>query len=158
MQFTLKCIHTIGSIGNYIILLLGMFYDNKKFCYPTARPSFHWSGFKVANQQKNKKCLLIFWPAFGCCALQTIIKICFFNDFHAKSWKTNKMQENLSKILPKNVFYCLNTNVGQRFCSQKNMFLELKCSNTEYWLLMYICITWTLLDLQLVTLRLSQIQ
>ena len=26
----------------------------------------------------------IFQPAFGCCALQTLVKICFFNVFHAK--------------------------------------------------------------------------
>ena len=55
---------------------------------------------KVLWAQKNKPdpdCC-IFWPAFGCCTLQTVVEICFFMFFCTKSWKKKKMQAKLSKM------------------------------------------------------------
>ena len=43
----------------------------------------------------------IFWPAFGCCALHTLVEICIFNVFCANKLKTLKGR-NLLQNLAKN--------------------------------------------------------
>ena len=51
----------------------------------------------------------IFWPAFGCCSLQSLVKILFFNIFCArklKKWKeSKKFGAKWSKMEQKIVFF-----------------------------------------------------
>ena len=46
----------------------------------------------------------IFQPAFGCCALQMRVEICFFNVFCAKKQKKEEKQKNWGKIYQKILF------------------------------------------------------
>ena len=58
--------------------------------------------FKDIQGNLNKCCL--FWTSFGCCTLQTLVKICFFNVFQAKKWKRGVKNKNWCKYEQKTVF------------------------------------------------------
>ena len=48
----------------------------------------------------------IFWPAFGCCAPKTLVKICIFNVFGGKKLKKKEKQaRNLQQNLRKKSFF-----------------------------------------------------
>ena len=52
--------------------------------------------------QDNDNCG-IFWPAFGFCALQTLVEIVIFSDFNGKKQKKNA--RNLQQNFAKNMFF-----------------------------------------------------
>ena len=65
----------------------------------------------------------IFWPALGCCALQTLAKILIFYVFHAKK------QHICKKKLQKNIFLVWTKRLVEwRFCSN----IDSKSSNNTY--------------------------
>ena len=45
-----------------------------------------------------------FQPAFGCCALHTLVEICFVNIFHTKEAERGRKSKKRGKILQKIVF------------------------------------------------------
>ena len=63
----------------------------------------------------------IFWPIFGCCALHTLIKICFL---HVFAWKR---QETWSKIWQKNTW--LRLAPKHYIIPRKNKFSDVKTRN-----------------------------
>ena len=71
-------------------------------------------------------CML--WPVFGCCALQTLVEICFFMilAWCKKTEERKKKQENLDKILKKCVIFSLQRNAFWGYYSQKNTFTDTK--------------------------------
>ena len=64
----------------------------------------------------------IFRPAFGCCALQTLVEMGIFSIFAAKN---HKKQEFCSKFQQKTVFFAFHQNAGRLFYSQKNKLFPL---------------------------------
>ena len=63
----------------------------------------------------------IFWPAFGCCPLQTLVETVIFSIFNDKKLKKAK---NFRKILQKSCFLSLHQNAGRLFYSLKKCFIE----------------------------------
>ena len=58
----------------------------------------------------------IFWPVFGCCALQMLVKICFFKVFWAKHWKKGRKSKKFeAKVSTKMGFLSLHPNTGWGF-------------------------------------------
>ena len=79
----------------------------------------------------------IFRPPFGCCALQTQVKIVIFSVFNGKKLKSKKFAENFAKNM---FFLSLHQNAGRLFYSQKielfslkNTFLLIKSSRPAFW-------------------------
>ena len=69
----------------------------------------------------------ILWPAFGCWALQRLVKICVFNFFLLKSWKNAKKRKICRKKIVKNCFFevCTKTLVKCFIHRKKNRFFPL---------------------------------
>ena len=61
----------------------------------------HWN--TKANSIKMACCII--WPAFGCCAPQTLVEICFFNVFCAKKLKKGKKSKRIDSKFSKNMFF-----------------------------------------------------
>ena len=47
----------------------------------------------------------LFWPVFGCCILQMLVKICFFNFVVQKCWKRKKSKKIDAKFCKKMFFW-----------------------------------------------------
>ena len=77
-------------------------YNNEGFApgHPLIKDGRRHYGSKLTFQFTDSECC-IFWPAFGCCTPQTLIKNCFFNIFMSKNWKRKKKQQNWGNIKPK---------------------------------------------------------
>ena len=56
---------------------------------------------KGKDLKKNFDGKLRYQPAFGCCAPQTLVKICFFNIFNGKKLKKGEKAKNLLQNLAK---------------------------------------------------------
>ena len=70
----------------------------------------HYNWMKSHNQMFDDCC--IFWPAFWCCSLQTMVQIFTFNICHAEKLKNAKKQQIRSKICQKNRFLTLHHNAS----------------------------------------------
>ena len=88
-------------------------------------PDQGWQSEKRNKIKKNAKRFgcCIFWTAFGCCTLQTLVEICFSMFFVLKSWERKKLDETFGK---KCFFFSLHCNAGQVF---KNQFVAKICVN-----------------------------
>ena len=95
-----------------------------------------WSGLKFGihvNYRDRKKSYVpdkgdccIFWPAFGCCALQPLVKIVIFSVFAAKNLKKARNFNKFAANFSKKHFFKLQQNAGGLFYSQKMSFFSLK--------------------------------
>ena len=75
-----------GTVGTWQVFYLPFFYFQlKPVCFVF---------FPIQLQIIIDACCL-FWPVFGCCPFQTLVKTCFFNIFNVKKLKK---QENRGKI------------------------------------------------------------
>ena len=99
----------IGSISSTTA------YGPKTACRPGDPSSNHVQG--------NVVCVVccIFRLAYGCCALQTLVKIVFFSFFALKTQKSKKFAANFYK---KQFFFSFHQNAGQLFYSQKISFFS----------------------------------
>ena len=64
-----------------------------------------WYLARVAYNLGDKVGCCIFWPAFGRCALQTLVRLCFFSIFCAK--KLKKRKKNWPQNLAKKIIWLL---------------------------------------------------
>ena len=61
----------------------------------------------------------LFQPALGCCALQTLVQICFLRFLTPKRWKKRKKLENWCKFFSKKAgFLSLHQNACRCFYTQ----------------------------------------
>ena len=89
---------------------------SNNFCYTD------WLFFSLFNSFVIGCC--IFWPAFGCCTLQTQVVICYFNAFCAKKLKKRKKRYKYwNKIFKKNSVFLsfYPDDAGLGFLFPKNM-------------------------------------
>ena len=80
---------------------------------------------ELINKTTDIRC--IFRPAFGCCALQTLIETVIFSVFYAKKLKKAR---NLQQIFAKKQLF-LNKTVDQRFGAnlKKHVFFKKFAAN-----------------------------
>ena len=113
------CLH-FSAVG-LKLTSIKIFYVKKK---RKKEYRYDWTKFSTLSlnvmlgvSKTNICCICcIFRPAFGCCALQTLVKIVIFSVFYAKNLKK---QEICSKFLKKQFFLSLHQNAGRLFYSKK---------------------------------------
>ena len=74
-----------------------LYHNHASFCLCSAPYSMTYNGACYYMDTKINCC--IFWPAFGCCALRTLVEIVIFSAFAAKNLKKAR---NLQQIFAKN--------------------------------------------------------
>ena len=89
-----------GLVFNCAILLR---HNSKSFLKGRLSKTFH---MHVCLHHNDLTCMLLLyiWPAFWCCAQQTLVEICFFNMSCAKKLKWEKKKRKLRQNLEKKMF------------------------------------------------------
>ena len=88
------------------------------------RPAAYRLGSSSCEGSCQQTCC-IFWPAFGCWALQMLSKMCVFNVFCAKKLKKCVTKVKICwNFLQKTIFLSLHQNSGGVFYSQKKISLK----------------------------------
>ena len=92
----------------------------------------------IANRHLSRKVLCcIFQPAFGCCALETLVEIVIFSIFCAKKAKKSKKFE--AKFCKKHVFLGLHQNAGGPFSIGEKTYCYNKGSLDNWQLELTFC-------------------
>ena len=90
------CLHLSNCFSNYIRYLLLIFYDT----------------------------CCIFWPAIGCCILQMLVYLCFFDLFVPKSWTEGRKSNKIEAKFSKNSFLSLHQPLVEDFIPPKKDFIS----------------------------------
>ena len=92
-----------------------------------------WNYRVTANNICTIQCCM-FWSVFGCCTLQTLVEICFFNIYLYKKLKKGRKSKKIDAKLKfyKNIFFKFALECWSKVFFSKKLWPEFRCKLKKF--------------------------